>query len=72
MLSVSVVFKLLGFLTMVSNTEYRHRLRISHRWVTASSVLVLVTQCTLQSGGQSVLLPEVTALSPIVRVLDSI
>ena len=36
---------------------------ISHRWVTASSVLVLVTQCTLQSGGQSVL-PEVTALSP--------
>ena len=35
-LSVSVVFKLLGFLTMVSNTEYRHRLGISHRWVTAA------------------------------------
>ena len=51
--------------------KYRHRLGISHRWVIASSVLVLVTQCTLQSG-QSVLLPENTSLSPVLRVLKNI
>ena len=49
-LSVSVVFKLLGFLTMVSNTEYRHRLGISHRWLTAAQSWW--PSALLQSAGQ--------------------